>query len=121
MQMSRRRRLVAVGCVLLVAVAVLAILVPHPLVWTRVWAEPEYPRAIFAALRIASRIRRPSGVSFNGVTYTFLIRNVSREDIEVVFLPRIELRGHLFTESAEEIHVVVRKPAMQLVRWRFAE
>lgn len=117
---ARQRRWYVFAFVLASA-AILALVFPHPEAGTQVFTERDFPRAVLTAYRVAFSIERPSGVMFNGVTYTFLVRNASPRDIEVVFLPRMIFQRHVFRDAPEEIHVIVRRPEMHVVRWHFSE
>jgi hypothetical protein len=121
MPMSRRRWVLAVAATVLLLVILPAILFPHPEVWEHLWSDSDHARAVLVAYRVAIGTNRPSGVPLNGLTYTFAFQRVSRDDLDVVFLPRMGLQRHVFKVAAEEIHVVLRTPSMDLVRWHFAE
>ena len=118
--MTRKRWIVAMAVIVVIAVVTAVVILPQPETWEHVFADRDHPRAVLAAYRFALTIPRPSGVPLNGITYTFLVRSVSRDSIEVVFLPRSFVR-RVWSQEAEEIQVFMRKPAMAVTEWYFGE
>jgi hypothetical protein len=102
------------------AIVAVVIILPHPEVWEHLFADRDHPRAVLVAYRFALTIPRPAGVPLNGLTYTFLVRSISPDLVEVVFLPRNFVR-RLWNQEAEQIQVFVRKPTMAVTEWYFGE
>ena len=115
MKGSRRRRLrivLALACLTLVALAL-----PWPGDWRSFFTNRQHARAIFSAYRVAVRTPRSSNVPVTGATYTAIIHDRSREEIEVSFLPRQFVTDLVSGEPPEEINVVLhrRSNAVRLV------
>ena len=119
--MGVRRRLAWVVGSAVFVLLLTAFLLPAPVSWAYAFSDCGYPPAIVKAYGVAVRRSRPSGIPVTSVTYETLVQSVSRTDVEVVFIPRPGLVRLFFSEPAEEIHVVIRRPWMKVVQYRLQE
>lgn len=109
MQMKRSRKralriVLALSCLTLAALAL-----PWPDDWRSFFANRQHARAIFGAYRAAVRTPRSSSVPITGVTYTVIIHDRSRDEIEVSFLPRQFVTDLVSGEPPEEINVILHR------------
>lgn len=115
--MTRRGRRIVRLVALAVSLGILlAVVFPHPEVWSQPFEDAAFPAAVWNAWRFARGLERPSGMWLSGVSYTFLVQSAANDEIRVVFLPRSFLSrvGH-----PEEIHVFVRRSSGRVERWMF--
>lgn len=101
---------------LAVILLVILVLFPHPASWGQILSDGSYPRAVVRAYGIALRVPRVSRVPLTGLTYEVLVYNASREEIEVVFLPREFVLGLTRGDAPDEIHIVIRRRTLTLSR-----
>ncbi|MBV9496129.1 MAG: hypothetical protein JOZ54_17915 [Acidobacteria bacterium] len=115
--MTRRgRRIVRLAALAVFLGIALAVLFPHPSVWSQPFEDAAYPAAVWNAWWFARGLERPSGTWLNGVTYTFLVESAGKDEIRVVFLGRELLKP---ATKPEEIHVFVSRSSGRVERWMF--
>lgn len=106
---------------LLIAVFMLA-LFPLPVSWSgRGLGRGEHVRAIGSAYCVLHDVVRPSRVPVNAFTYTVNARRYGADQIEVVVLPRVITQDLFAGRDAEEIHIILDRASMKVVRYSFAQ